>query len=102
MKKLLLILMTLAVILFAAYVGVGYVIYDSMADISGSTCPASSNLPDNFGSKSSSWRADFDYSAYFMPDYETVSFPSREAGIDIVGWYVAADTAVNADAPSVI
>ena len=87
-------------LLVTAYLGVGYVIYDQLSDIS-ERCqlPLESNTPAQFGDTSSggSW-SDFDFSPYFMPNYETVRFPSRDAEIEVAGWYVEAAP----DAPAVI
>jgi uncharacterized protein len=84
----------------AAYLAVGYVLYDQLSDIAG-RCqrPLELNRPTQFGDTSTggSW-ANFDFTPYFMPHYETVRFPSREAGIEIAGWYVEAE----ASAPAVI
>lgn len=88
-KKALISLLALTAILAAAYLGIGYVLYNQLSDISGG-CQHRQNRPDRFADRSGSWRDDFDYSAYFMPGYETVAFPSREEGIDIAAWYVEA------------
>jgi dipeptidyl aminopeptidase/acylaminoacyl peptidase len=40
----------------------------------------------------------FDTTPYFMPEPESVSFPGRDPGIEISGWYVSADPA----APAVV
>lgn len=96
-KKVVVSLLALTLVLAAAYLGVGYVLYNQLSDISGG-CENRQNRPDNFVDRGGSWRDDFDYSVYFMPTYETVTFPSREDGIEVAGWYVEAD----ADAPAVI
>jgi uncharacterized protein len=85
----------------AAYLAVGYVVYDQLSDISG-RCqrPLQMNTPAQFGETTpggGSW-ANFNFTPYFMPNYQTVRFPSREVGIEVAGWYVEADPA----APAVI
>ena len=81
-----------------AYLAVSYILYDTLANIEDGCQTPLANRPDNFTDHSGFWREDFDYAAYFMPDYETVRFPSREAEFTIAGWYVEAAP----DAPAVI
>ena len=87
--KALISLLALTVVLAAAYLGVGYVLYNQLSNIRDG-CQNRQNRPDNFADRGGSWRDDFDYSAYFMPDYEMVTFSSREDGIEVAGWYVEA------------
>lgn len=101
MNKWLSMIVGLVVGLFSiAYFGAGYVVYDQLSDISGRCqLPLQRNTPAQFGDTSSggSW-SDFNFSPYFMPNYETVRFPSRDAEIEVAGWYVEAAP----DAPAVI
>ncbi|MCP4423632.1 MAG: prolyl oligopeptidase family serine peptidase [Chloroflexi bacterium] len=82
----------------SAYLAVSYVLYDTLANIEHGCQDARPNRPDNFTDRSGFWREDFDYAAYFMPEYESVRFPSREAQFTIAGWYAEAVP----DAPAVI
>ena len=87
-------------LLLIAYLGIGYVVYDQLSNTAGHCQRALEiNTPTHFSDASSTgvW-GDFDFSPYFMPAYESVRFPSREAGIEIAGWYVEADPT----APAVI
>lgn len=92
--------LSLAALLFGgviAYFGVGYLIYDSLSRVQAG-CPAqASNTPASFRVRNSLHES-FDTNPYLMPSYEEVSFPSRQAGIHLVGWYVEADPT----APAVI
>lgn len=85
----------LVVLVVGLYFGSGWVIYNSLSNVA-DNCGEDDrqNTPDSFTARQ------VDPAPYLMPDYEAVSFPSRDANITISGWYVpAADTA---DAPSVI
>jgi dipeptidyl aminopeptidase/acylaminoacyl peptidase len=97
-RKITFILFTSGVLLIGAYLAVSYILYDELTNIEDGCQNHPPNRPDNFTDRSNSWREDFDYAAYFMPDYEAVRFPSREEEINIAGWYV--ETAP--DAPAVI
>lgn len=99
-KRIGVILGLFAGLLLVAYFGIGYVVYDRLSDISGRCqLPLERNTPAQFSDLSSAgnW-SDFDFTPYFMPDYEAVRFPSREAGIEVAGWYIEAAP----DAPAVI
>lgn len=83
--------MVVIVLLLGAYLAVGKVLYDQLSDISGRCADSRAvNTPANFQDVSGYWRDDFDFSPYFMPEYEAVRFPSRQEGIEIAGWYVEA------------
>ncbi len=88
---------TLVVLLAAAYFAVSYVLYGQLATIAGACADYQSYRPDRFADPGGSW-GDFDFSPYFVSQFESVRFPSREAGIEISGWYMEADPA----APAVI
>jgi len=94
-KKALISLLALIVVLAVAYLGVGYVLYNQLSDISGG-CQNRQNRPDKFADRGGSWRDDFDYATYFMPGYESVRFLSREEGVEIAGWYVEVDPGARA------
>lgn len=78
------------------YFTAGYFVYAQLADVRGSCDKHLPNLPDHYENRTE-W-PDLDYSAYFMPAYEDVRFPSREPDLEIAGWYVEADPA----APAII
>jgi dipeptidyl aminopeptidase/acylaminoacyl peptidase len=87
----------LVVLLVVAYFGMGYVIYERLGDVRGDCDPVSANRPDNFA-LDAEWPAGFDVSQYTMSPYEAVKFPSRDAGIEVGGWWIPKDPA----APAVI
>ncbi|MCX6032203.1 MAG: alpha/beta hydrolase [Chloroflexi bacterium] len=87
----------LVVLLIVAYLGMGYVIYDKLSNVKGSCDEHLANRPDNFALHPT-WPAGFDVTPYFMSSYEAVKFPSRQAGIEVAGWWIPADPA----APAVI
>jgi uncharacterized protein len=87
----------LVVLLVVAYFGMGYVIYDKLANVKGSCDEHMANRPDNFALHKD-WPAGFDVTKYTMSPYETVRFPSRDAGIEVAGWWVVKDPS----APAVI
>lgn len=90
-RKWLFLLIVLLILCAGAYFGVSYTLYNRLTDVSGSCDRHAANHPDNFRDLVGWWGDDFDYSAYFMPTYETVHFPSRDADLEIAGWYVEAD-----------
>jgi dipeptidyl aminopeptidase/acylaminoacyl peptidase len=90
-------LYTVIVALIAGYLGVDYILYDRLSNIVGGCDLHAGNRPDYFVDPGGSWEG-FDFSAYYMPNYQSVRFPSREEGIEIAGWYVEADP----EAPAVI
>ena len=84
-------------LLIVAYFGMGYVIYDKLGNVKGSCDEHLANRPDNFALHPK-WPAGFDVTPYFMSDYETVKFPSRDPGIEVAGWWIPKDPV----APAVI
>lgn len=93
-----LILVTLSVVLLlvVAYFAVGYLVYTRLANVRGSCDMHLDNRPDHF-TDITGW-AVADLSPFFVPDYETVRFPARQADLQISGWYVAGEP----DAPAII
>lgn len=91
-------LAAVVLLLVVAYFGVGYVVYDQTSDIEGKCEKRMANRPDAFSGDIDTW-PEFDYTPYFIEgDYKEVTFPSRDDGIQISGWYFEADPA----APAVI
>ena len=77
----------LVVLGVAAYLGMGYVIYSKLANVKGSCDEHLANRPVIFALHEK-WPAGFDVAPYFMSPYETVRFPSRDAGIEVAGWWI--------------
>jgi len=82
----------------AAYFGMGYAIYRRMATVRGDCDEHMGNFPDHFVDIGGYDWPPFDFSPYYMARYETVRFPSRQARLNISGWYVEGLSA----APAVI
>ncbi len=99
-KVLIGIAIALVVLLVVAYFGMGYVIYDKLGNVKGSCDEHLANRPDNFALHPK-WPAGFDVTPYFMSDYETMKFPSRDPGVEVAGWWIPAKVADPA-APTVI
>ncbi|MHC4250815.1 MAG: alpha/beta hydrolase [Planctomycetota bacterium] len=78
-----------AVLLAAAYLVAGYAVYLRLSAV-GSRPEDAPNTPASFAVHLPG-RDDFDASPYFMPDFEDVRFQSREAGVELAGWYVKSD-----------
>jgi fermentation-respiration switch protein FrsA (DUF1100 family) len=76
----------LVILAVAAYLAAGNMIYSKLSGVEGSCDEWLANRPDNFALHPE-WPA-FDVTQYYMPDYETVRFPSRAPGIEIAGWWV--------------
>jgi dipeptidyl aminopeptidase/acylaminoacyl peptidase len=98
----------LATLATASLLGFGVasaVVYDKLSKVSGDCPPAwESNDPTKFELLAFEGgpvkgHEDFDTRPYLMPAPETVTIPSRDAGIEISGWYIPAATP---DAPTVV
>ncbi|MBN8636852.1 MAG: prolyl oligopeptidase family serine peptidase [Anaerolineae bacterium] len=97
-KWLLAVIVVIVVLVFGGgYLAAGAVVYNTLTRVNPDCNNRSDDLdnaPDAFDLPN-----DGDASAYLMPDYETVSIPSRDAGITISAWYVpAAETPESAPA----
>src|SRR3954466_756916 len=76
----------LALLVAIVYFVLGYIVYTRLANVRGSCDMHLENRPDHF-TNITGW-SERDFSPFFMPQYETVSFPSRQAELQISGWYV--------------
>jgi fermentation-respiration switch protein FrsA (DUF1100 family) len=99
-KLLITVVVAFVALLTVAYFGAGYVIYDKLGNIAGSCERHQANRPDNFALLPE-WPADFDVTPFFMSPYEAVRFPSREAGFEVAGWWIA-NQAADPAAPTVL
>ena len=98
MKKKLALTMTIALLVFAlGYMTASYIIYDKLSIVTSGGGENSENIPSSFVMTVDEWPS-FDVSPYFMPDFETVHFSSRQQGLSLTGWFVA----TKPDAPVVI
>jgi dipeptidyl aminopeptidase/acylaminoacyl peptidase len=92
-----LVMAVIVLLLFVAYFVFGYVVYTRLANVRGSCDMHLANRPDHF-TNITEWPVE-DFSPFFMPgSYETVRFPSRDAGLQLSGWYVQGDPS----APAII
>lgn len=81
-----------------AYLFIGNQLYNTLSQVAPGCPTDAGNTPANFIVHSSRFGG-FDTTPYRMPTFEEIRFPSRQAGINLVGWYVAAK---EASAPTVI
>jgi len=77
-------------LLTVGYFSVGYYIFTQMTVVDPTTSINLPNTPNDFKVRGGP-HVNFDTTPYEMPSYETVRFPSREAGIQLAGWYVATE-----------
>jgi len=90
-------LLLVLVFLVAAYLTAGYVIYDDLSAVASGGGVHASNTPGAFTVHRDGWD-EFDTAPFLLPECETVRLPSREAGIEIAGWYAEKATG----APAVV
>ena len=87
----------MVLIVLTLYMTVGYFVYDKLSKVTAGGGENSENTPATFVNTVDEWSS-FNVSPYFMPDFETVRFPSRQSGLTLTGWFVANKP----DAPAVI
>ncbi|MFK7801718.1 MAG: alpha/beta hydrolase [Anaerolineae bacterium] len=98
-KPLLITLATLTILAAGAYLAVGLFLHATLADISDG-CKNRSNRPDNFADTTNHFSpAQPDLASYYMQNYETVTFPSRETEFNLSGWYIPGE---ESDGPAII
>ncbi|MEZ4662545.1 MAG: prolyl oligopeptidase family serine peptidase [Caldilineaceae bacterium] len=86
-RRLVMIVALVLLLLVALYFYVGYRVYTQLGDVRHSCEQHFGNRPDHF-TNVSMW-PEMDWPSYFMDPYETVSFPSRNPGLELSGWFVA-------------
>lgn len=92
MRKGIVVVLILVVVAAVAYLVFGYIVFTRLANLRGSCDMHLANRPDHF-TNVTDWPVS-DFSPFYMPTtYETVSFPSRDANLQLSGWYVEADPA---------
>lgn len=98
-KKALIGITTLVLVLgLGGYLFIGNQLYNTLSQVTPGCPTSASNTPASFVVTDSRF-ANLDVAAYQMSTFEDVRFPSRQAGINLVGWYVAVE---DANAPTVI
>jgi uncharacterized protein len=75
------------VLVLAAYLGAGYVVYDKLSTVGAPRPEEAANTPTRFTVSDSRWKT-FDTTPFLMPRYQAVSFPSRGDHVPLAGWYV--------------
>lgn len=87
-SKLLPSILLIIIILSTGYIGIGLFMHNQLADIRGE-CEHVANRPDNFTDIKGKFEpANPDLSHYYMPSFESVTFPGRESALNLAGWYV--------------
>jgi dipeptidyl aminopeptidase/acylaminoacyl peptidase len=77
-----------AVLAIVAYLLVGLLVYDQLSAIkAGCNQQHAANTPSSFQADKDDHE---DTTPYLMPEYETVTLPSRDPGVQIAAWYVPA------------
>src|SRR5512138_2826240 len=84
-------------LLVVGYLGISYVVYDTLSRITPGGAENAGNTPSKIVMTYAEW-ASFDEEPYQMPEYESVRIPSREPGITLAGWYVPG----RPDAPAIV
>ena len=82
-------LLAVALAAVAGYVGAAVFVYDRVSRIEGG-CQGKreGNTPARYALDPTTG---LDRAAYEMPAYETVTFPSRDATVDVAAWFIPAD-----------
>ena len=78
------------VLLMVGYLAMEYYLYTRLTTVNPGASINLANTPDNFKVRGGPHVA-FDTTAYEMPRYEEVRIPSRQAGVQLAGWYVAGE-----------
>lgn len=105
MRRWLLRILAIAVLLLVvAYGAAGTVVYSRAMQVDPGCFDSprehwAENLPDSFHTAGAYNIAAVDTAPYFMPDYDTVSFPSRDGAATIQAWFVPTE---DESAPTVI
>lgn len=91
-------LLTLAMLLSAGYLGAAALVYDEVSRVP-VDCDGNYEGYSPAGWSPPAWATDFDPAPYFTNEYETVRIPSRDDGIELHGWWLPATEAA---APAVV
>jgi dipeptidyl aminopeptidase/acylaminoacyl peptidase len=86
-KKIIGILLAVIVLLAAAYLVLGYMLYDRLTTVVEGQSINQPNTPADFKVRGGPYVA-FDTGPYEMPAYNLVHFPSRQASVTLAGWYI--------------
>jgi len=78
------------VVLAVGYLLVCYVVYDKLSRVTHGGGKDAQNTPASYKMTVDEYST-FNVSTYFIADYESVRFPSRQAGLSLAGWYIPGD-----------
>lgn len=96
------ILLVVALVLpTAAYLGVGYQLYTTLAHARPGCGDGCGNTPLEFDRTWGEWE-DFPFEDYWMPAYEDVNFSGGDEGITLSAWWIPANESGPGDAPTII
>jgi uncharacterized protein len=95
----LILLVLVALLLLIGYVGASTVVYNQLSQTRNLCGP---NVGDTDFTPAAFTSDDVDTTPYLMPDFEEVTFPSRDASLTLRAWYVAAPDAAEATARTVV
>jgi uncharacterized protein len=97
-RRIALLVVVLAILAIVAYLLVGLLVYDQLSAIEpGCNQEHAANTPASFQADKDDHE---DTTPYLMPEYETVTLPSRDPGVQIAAWYVPAGPP--AETPAVV
>ena len=96
-NKIALISIIIIFVIAALYVAISYYMYDSLSKVTAGGGEHAQNIPSSFIVNIEEWSS-FESPPYFMSEFETVSFPSRQPGLHLAGWFIAGQ----ANAPAII
>lgn len=78
------------VLSIGAYFAFGYYIFRELTVVDPTTSVNLPNTPDNFKVQGGPF-VNFNTTPYQVESYETVHLPSRQAGVELAGWYIATE-----------
>ncbi len=89
-KNSLFLISTVLIISALGYLGSGYLVYDRLSKVGPIDAKTLPNTPTSFKVTYPEY-ASFDTTPYLMTSYVVVNFPSRQANINLMGWYIEVD-----------
>ena len=89
-KRFVFVTIVTVIALALGYASASYMMYDKLSRVTAGGGENSENIPSSFVMTVHEWSS-FDVSPYFMPDFETVHFTSRQPGLNLTGWFVLGD-----------
>ena len=87
-KKLALTSAITLLVIVIVYTVTSYFMYDKLSKVTAGGGKDAQNTPSSFKMTTIEEWLSFDVSPYFVPNYETVHFLSRQRGINLASWYI--------------